>query len=106
MKKNYTCFKKSQWFFWRTDPKVLDTIQSGIKIKKKVFSGKSPYQKIEVMDTFPFGRILILDGFVQLSQTDEFIYHEMLTHPTMFYHSDPKKVLIIGGGDGGVLRRC
>lgn len=97
-------FKKNQWFFEETVPGILSTTKTAIKIKKKIFSGKSPYQKLEVMDTFPFGRILVLDGIVQLSQEDEFIYHEMLIHPAMFYHPDPKKVLIIGGGDGGALR--
>jgi spermidine synthase len=97
-------FKKNQWFFEEVVPGILETLKTGIKIKKKVFSGKSPYQKIEVMDAFPFGRILVLDGIIQLSEEDEFIYHEMLTHPAMFSHPKAQKVLIIGGGDGGVLR--
>jgi len=97
-------FKKNQWFFEETVPGILDTIRTGIRIKKKVFSGKSPFQKLEVYDTFSFGRVLVLDGIIQLSKCDEFIYHEMLTHPAMLYHPNPKKVLIIGGGDGGVLR--
>ena len=101
--KNYV-FKKNQWFFERTVSGILDAIKPGIKIKKKFFSGKSSYQKIEVIDTFAFGRILVLDGIIQLSRIDEFIYHEMLTHPAMFYHPKPKKILIIGGGDGGALR--
>jgi len=72
--------------------------------KKKIFVGKSRYQKVEVFDTERFGRILTLDGTVQLSTRDEFVYHEMLVHPALFYHPNPQKVLIIGGGDGGVLR--
>lgn len=104
MRKNYWLFKKNQWFFERIIPGILPVTLNGYKIKKKVFSGKSPYQKIEVIDTFPLGRILVLDGIIQLSQIDEFIYHEMLIHPAMFYHQNPKKVLIIGGGDGGGLR--
>lgn len=103
-RKNYQLFKKNQWFFEENIPGILGTITSGVRIKKKIFSGKTPYQKMEIMDTFPFGRILALDGIIQLSQEDEFIYHEMLTHPAMFYHPHPQKVLIIGGGDGGVLR--
>jgi len=104
MKKNYWVFKKNQWFFEETVPGILETIKPGIKIKKTIFSGRSLYQKLGVIDTLPFGRILVLDGIIQLSKVDEFIYHEMLTHPAMFYHQNPKKVLIIGGGDGGVLR--
>jgi spermidine synthase len=103
MKKNYI-FKKNQWFFEKTLPGVPPVMAIGIKIKKKIFSGKSPYQKLEVFDTFPFGQILVLDGIIQLSKVDEFIYHEMLTHPAMFYYPNPQKVLIIGGGDGGALR--
>jgi len=102
--KNNWVFKKSQWFFEETVPGILPTIKTGIKVKKKIFSRKSPFQKLEVFDTLPFGRILVLDGIIQLSKCDEFIYHEMLTHPAMFYHPNPKKILIIGGGDGGVLR--
>ncbi len=95
--------QKNQWFFEKS---VLErqTIKTGIKIKKKVYSGKSPYQKIEIMDTFAFGRILILDGIIQLSKKDEFIYHEMLAHPAIFIHPEPKKILIVGGGDGGILK--
>ena len=104
MKKNYWVFKKNQWFFEETVPGILETIKPGIKIKKKIFSGRSPYQKLEVIDTLPFGRILVLDGIIQLSKVDEFIYHEMLTHLALFSHPNPQKVLIIGGGDGGVLR--
>ena len=103
--KNNWVFKKSQWFFEKTVPGILPTIKTGIKVKKKIFSRKSPFQKLEVFDTLPFGRILVLDGIIQLSKVDEFIYHEMLTHPAMFYHQNPKKVLIIGGGDGGGIKR-
>ncbi len=104
VKKNNWIFKKNQWFFEETVPGILDTIMSGLKIKKKVFSGKSLFQKLEIIDTIPFGRTLVLDGIIQLSQADEFIYHEMLVHPAMFSHPNPQKVLIIGGGDGGTLR--
>lgn len=75
--KNYV-FEKNQWFFKETAPGILNTKEVGIRVKKKIFSGRSPYQKFEVIDTFPFGRILVLDGIVQLSEKDEFIYHEML----------------------------
>lgn len=102
--KNCWIFKKNQWFFEETIPGILDVLKTGLKIKKRIFTAKSPYQRLEVIDTFPFGRILVLDGIIQLSQIDEFIYHEMLVHPAIFSHPCPKKVLIIGGGDGGVLR--
>ncbi len=96
--------KKNNWFFESTVPGTLNTIRIGIKVKKKIFLGKSPYQKIEIIDTFSFGRILVLDGIIQLSQLDDFIYHEILTHSALFSHPYPKNILIIGGGDGGCLR--
>lgn len=84
-------------------PYALNTVKNGLLARKKLYSGRSSYQKIEVYDTFPFGRVLVLDGIFQTSEKDEFVYHEMLCHLPMFYHSNPKNVLIIGGGDGGVL---
>ncbi len=64
----------------------------------------SPYQRIEVIDNPHFGRVLFLDGLVQTTEKDEFFYHEMLAHPALVIHPDPQEVLIIGGGDGGVLK--
>jgi len=97
-----------KWFFEKGVPGIETekNTKLAIKIKNKIFSGKSKYQKIEVLDTHPLGRILVLDGIVQLSQKDEFIYHEMMANLPLFYHLNPKKVLIIGGGDGGVLREA
>jgi spermidine synthase len=94
------------WFFEKAIPnlRIEETTKLAIKIKKKIFSGRSKYQKIEIIDTYPLGRILVLDGIIQLSQVDEFIYHEMITHLPLLYYPNPKKVLIIGGGDGGTLR--
>jgi spermidine synthase len=74
------------------------------KPKKRLFSGKSAYQKIEIFDTAFFGRVLMLDGLVQTTTKDEFFYHEMLVQPAMISHPNPQDVLIIGGGDGGALR--
>ena len=97
-------FKKN-WFFedfkLPTEPK---TSTWGFVIDKQVYSGKSQFQKIEIFDAREFGRILALDGLIQLSTKEEFIYHEMLVQPALLYHSNPKKILIIGGGDGGALR--
>jgi spermidine synthase len=92
------------WFFENPLPQAKHNIKIGFKIKKKVYSGKSKYQKIEVFDTFGFGRILALDGIIQLSQKYEFIYHEMISHLPLFSHPNPQRVLIVGGGDGGVLK--
>lgn len=96
---------------WHTDAIVPgieylvdDKIKLFIKIKKRIFHQKSKFQDIEVVDTFDFGRALILDGILQTTQKDEFIYHEMLVHPAMAVQKNPQRVLIIGGGDGGALR--
>lgn len=70
-------------------------------------SEQSPYQLIEIFDTIPFGRVLVLDGYVQASQTDEFIYHEMAIHvPLLGRTHEAADVLIIGGGEGGALREA
>ncbi|MHB9139511.1 MAG: polyamine aminopropyltransferase [Victivallaceae bacterium] len=75
-----------------------------IETKKHLFSRKSAFQQIDIYDTPFCGRMLVLDGVVQLTEFDEYVYQEMLTHIPMFSHSDPRRVLVIGGGDGGVLR--
>lgn len=102
MKKKFL-FKKT-WFFEDFLPTEPVTSTWGVAIEKEIYSGKSKFQKIEIFETKEFGRILALDGLVQLSTRDEHVYHETLVHPAMFYHQKPEKVLIIGGGDGGVLR--
>ncbi|MEE9199053.1 MAG: polyamine aminopropyltransferase [Dehalococcoidia bacterium] len=68
------------------------------------YSARSAYQWIEVVDTVPFGRSLVLDGKTQSSETDEFIYHEVLVHPPMITHPSPQRVFIAGGGEGATLR--
>jgi spermidine synthase len=65
----------------------------------------SAFQHIDVYEHPTFGRVLVLDGAVQTSERDEFLYHEMLVHVPMIAHPDPRRVLVIGGGDGGTLRR-
>jgi len=82
--------------------------QSGLLIKAKqaVFCGASPFQKVEVFDTFSFGQVLCLGGTVVLSERDNEPYHEMIVHPAIMTHPDPKSVCIIGGGDGGCLREA
>jgi len=79
---------------------------SGMTFKARhcVYCEASAFQKIEVFDTYGFGRVLVLGGCVVLAERDEFIYHEMMVHPAMLMHSRPGRVCIIGGGDGGALR--
>lgn len=82
------------------------TTTSGIffEVREILYKKDSPFQKIEVIKNESYGRVLILDGLVQTTERDEFFYHEMLAHPAFVAHPDPQKVLIIGGGDGGVLK--
>jgi spermidine synthase len=68
------------------------------------YKKKSKFQEIMIIENNYFGKMLILDGVVQLTEKDEFFYHEMLTHVVMHAHPDPKKIVVIGGGDGGTIR--
>lgn len=102
IKKNF--IKKQDWFFEDILPGEDPTFTWGFFPTKKIFSGKSKFQKFEIFETPYFGKILTLDGLVQFSTLHEHVYHEMLVHPAFFYCRNPQKILIIGGGDGGVLR--
>jgi len=73
-------------------------------VSKILYQGKSPYQEIQVIESPEFGRMLVLDGVVQLDEKYEFLYHEYLAHVPLHAHPNPESVLIIGGGDGGTLR--
>lgn len=75
-----------------------------LRIRNKLHEEQSAFQKIEVYETESFGRLLVLDGCIMLTDRDNFIYHEMMAHPVLFAHPAPKKVAIIGGGDCGTLR--
>lgn len=76
----------------------------GSQITHVVFDGQSPYQSVQVIDTQPFGRTLVLDGKVQSSEVDEWVYHEALVQPAMLAHAAPKRVFIAGGGEGATAR--
>ena len=75
-----------------------------IKIDKPVISLESEFQRIDVFDSCAFGRVLVLDGYLMLTEKDEFIYHEMMTHIPMAVNPEISDVLVIGAGDGGVIR--
>lgn len=74
------------------------------KVEKTLFSGKSEFQTVDVVETRGHGRMLLNDGLVMVTEKDEFVYHDMITHVPMFVHPNPVNVLIIGGGDGGTAR--
>ena len=79
-------------------------VKLSIRVDRQLYSGKSEFQRIDVFESPEFGRFLTLDGYMMLTEKDEFIYHEMITHVPMAVHPDVKDVLVIGGGDGGVVR--
>ena len=88
---------------WYTEP--FDTgWRVAFRIRRTLFSGSSRYQQIDLFESESFGKILVLDGMTMLTERDECGYHEMLVHLPMFTHPEPKRVLIVGGGDGGTLR--
>lgn len=88
------------WFSEMHTPNV----KISIRIDRQLYSGQSDYQRIDVFDSTELGRFVTLDGSIIFSQADEFVYNEMVTHVPMSVHPQVKKVLIIGGGDGGVAR--
>lgn len=88
------------WFSEMHTPNV----KISIRIDRQLYSGQSDYQRIDVFDSPELGRFVTLDGSIVFSQADEFVYNEMVTHVPMSVHPKVKKVLIIGGGDGGVAR--
>jgi spermidine synthase len=89
------------WFSER----YSDNLQLSFRIKDQLLSIKTDYQRIDLFDTYDFGKLLSIDGTVQLTEKDEYVYHEMITMVPYYFNSKPSKVLIIGGGDGGAARR-
>lgn len=88
------------WFTEKHTPNV----RFSIKIDRQLYSGKSEFQRIDIFDSREFGRFLTLDGYMMLTEKDEFIYHEMISHVPMAVHPKAKNILVIGGGDGGTVR--
>jgi len=91
----------TQWF-----TEVCEEGGSAIsfRIHARLHEEKTPYQRIEIYDTTDFGKLMVIDGFIMLTTRDNFLYHEMMSHPVLFTHPEPKRVVIIGGGDCGTLR--
>jgi spermidine synthase len=79
-------------------------ISLSLEIEEVLYSKKSRYQQIDMFQTKNHGKMLVLDGIIQLTESDEFAYQEMLAHVPLFAHPNPETILVIGGGDGGILR--
>lgn len=75
-----------------------------LKLSRILYSGQSPFQRIDVVENDWLGRVLVLYGSVMLTEREEFAYHEMIAHPALFVHPNPRRVMIVGGGDGCTLR--
>ena len=88
------------WFY----EKHTKHVKFAIEIEEHLYHEVSEFQQIDIFDSFEFGRFLTLDGCMMLTEKDEFIYHEMIVHVPMCAKLDAKKVLVIGGGDGGTAR--
>ena len=76
----------------------------GYRITAKLDEVQSPFQKIEIYDSTDWGKLMLIDGAMMLTTRDNFLYHEMMSHPALFTHANPRNVVIIGGGDCGTLR--
>ena len=89
--------------FWFSEKQTKD-VKFSIRVDRQLYSGQSEFQRIDIFESPEFGRFLTLDGYMMLTEKDEFIYHEMITHIPMAVHPKAEKVLVIGAGDGGVIR--
>lgn len=94
---------------WFTEKQLTEgeenaTVCLSVRVKEILYREKTEFQEIAVIDTYEFGRMLVLDGIIQLTIADEFIYHEMIAHTPMRTHPAPRRILIVGGGDGGTVR--
>jgi len=88
---------------WYTET-LHDSWRQTFHIKEKIYEEKTELQHLLIFENDTFGRVFALDGVIQTTDSDEFVYHEMMTHVPLLAHGNAKKVLIIGGGDGGILR--
>lgn len=88
------------WFTEKQTPQM----GLSLLVKETLHAEQTPFQHLAVMETEQYGRMLALDGMVQTTVADEFVYHEMITHVALNTHPNPRRVLVVGGGDGGAIR--
>ena len=89
--------------FWFSEAQTPN-VKLSIRVDRQLYSGKSEFQRIDVFESPEFGRFLTLDGYMMLTEKDEFLYPERIPHIPMAVHHNLQKVLVIGAGDGGVVR--
>jgi len=88
---------------WFTE-KTNESVALSLLVKNQLYHGKTAFQTIDVLDTVYYGKLLVIDRVVMLTEKDEFIYHELISHIPLQFIEHPERVLIIGGGDGGTAR--
>jgi spermidine synthase len=88
---------------WFTE-KQTENFGITAKVKKTLHTEQTDFQKLDMIETEEWGNMLVLDGMVMTTKKDEFVYHEMVAHVPLYTHPNPKHVLVVGGGDGGVIR--
>ena len=88
---------------WYLEYITPDLVQAA-GVRRVLYQGQTRYQRVQVIETVPFGRSLVLDGKTQSSEADEWVYHEGLVHPAMVAHPQPRRVLVAGGGEGATAR--
>ena len=89
---------------WFTEKHEHSGSSIGFRVKSRLHSEKTPFQTIEIYDSTDWGKLMVIDGCMMVTTRDNFLYHEMMTHPALFTHARAKRVVIIGGGDCGTLR--
>lgn len=88
---------------WYTENQTKN-VNFSMKVKNHLYSAQSDFQKIDIIDTYEFGKVLVIDNWTMLTEKDEFIYHEMITHVALATNPTIKNILVIGAGDGGTVR--
>jgi len=88
---------------WYTE-KQTESFGITMKVKRTMVNERTEFQELAMIETEEYGNMLVLDGMVMTTEKDEFVYHEMVAHPALFTHPNPENVLVVGGGDGGVIR--
>lgn len=92
---------ENEWFM---EPVTAKGTLFGLKLGERLHAEQSGFQYLEIYQTETFGKLMVIDGCVMLTDRDNFLYHEMMVHPALCLHPSPRRVLIIGGGDCGTLR--
>jgi spermidine synthase len=98
-----TVYSADGWFIEKS-PEMWPGQAMALEVEKILHVEQSLYQDVLIFKSTTYGNVLVLDGAIQVTERDEFAYQEMIAHLALFSHPNPKRVLVIGGGDGGVLR--